>query len=249
MGERQPKSVQDTRTIDLYKGQPLEVFKSRGLLPDLEVSKRLFLPSGVIKGIYGVTGFIIIDKTPEDRFVGYTSDLVGVTWSEKNFEISEEDISHFLNTKEGFKMIRYFALPPSVRSFFERDRFLGDPLIDKCCSEDIPKELDETGPLRLGYAFSSIYEGEVKEMVDNVLLHSNPQLTKDELNDWKNPWEEKAYISFHPWKDFQNILEIGSQSIYAAIFSFDRIIQQFDTNHIMKPRELTQENTSLPSTQ
>lgn len=238
-------SLEQDKEVILYQGQPLEVIRSRSLvLPDSPAARRFFLPSGVVVGCYGVTGFVIFDSRPEKRFVTYTDgEWIGIEYSEndkKYFQISHpgQNPTHFFDTDTGFKMIRYFALPPSVREFFSRDRFLGDPMIDKCCRQGtLPEEFDEV-PSAWNWAFCGASENEIREVTNSVILGANPHLTKEQLEDWEHPWREVIYLSFHPWRDMEHVLTVGADSIYAAIYNFDEVIRRFDKDRKLTPRDL-----------
>ena len=74
-------------------------------------------------GQYGVTGFLIVDTRPEERWESYTNtDLYGVSHSLEHCIHIPDDvrndpvrISHYINTDKGFKMVRYFLIPKNVR--------------------------------------------------------------------------------------------------------------------------------------
>jgi len=236
-------SIEEGRAIVPYQDQALEIVKSRSLvLPDSAAAKRFFLPSGAVVGRYGVIGFLMIDSKPENRYVSYTDgEWAGVTYREEDLKWSypERNPSHYLNTDTGFKMIRYFALPPAVRAFFEKDKYLGDPLIDKCCREGtLPEELDEVKAYG-NYAYWIADQKEVDDLIKSVIHSAYPQVTRDQLQDWKNPLGESVYLSFHPWKDFEDILPMGTDSIQAAIYNFDSVIERFDAQRVLTPRELS----------
>lgn len=238
-------SLEQGREVILYQDQPLEVIRSRSLaLPDSPAARRFSPLSDVVVGRYGVTGFVIVDNRPEKRFVSYNDgDWVGLTYSEderKHFHLSYpgQDPAHFFDTDTGFKMIRYFALPPSVREFFKLDRFLGDPFIDKCCREGtLPEEFDEV-PSAYKWAFWRANEDEIRQVTNSVVLGVNPHVTKEQLEDWNNPWREVVYLSFHPWRDLIHVLTAGVDSIYAAIHNFDEVISRFDRDRRLTPRAL-----------
>jgi len=233
--------------IILYEGNPLERIASSNIVlsndrPLME-QKRLFLASDVVLGEYGVTGFVVVDNKPEDRWISYTeSDEIGVKWSENDtlqFTVWKEGdpnrLSHYLNTSQGFKMIRYFILPSKVRDFFRTDRFLGEPMIDKCAREGtIPDKFDETN-VNPVYAF----HGEERELIDSILEHINPRF--EQIGESRFSWEDfghRVYFSFHPWQVYKPVLGFGEESVVRAIRNFDQFLSRFDEKKKLNRRDL-----------
>src|SRR3989338_2966576 len=88
---------QDNQII-LYEGSPLERITTSDIVlrsdAPLMKQKRFYLASDVVVGEYGVTGFVIVDNKPEDRWISYTDgDELGVRWG-------ENDSVHFMIWKE-----------------------------------------------------------------------------------------------------------------------------------------------------
>ncbi|MBI2632243.1 hypothetical protein HYW75_04525 [Candidatus Pacearchaeota archaeon] len=237
----------ERQEIILYKNKPLERITASNIVlreeTPLMKEKRLFLASDVIVGEYGITGFVAVDNKPEDRWWSYTEgDRIGVKWSVEDSPLlvawkvsNPKRLSHYINTSTGFKMIRYFVLPSSVQEFFRRDKFLGDPLINKCAREGtILEEFDEV-LVNPTYAFS----GEQRELIDGILEHINPRLEK--IGESRLSWEDyghAVYFSFHPWQEYKPILEIGQESIMNSVLNFDKFLSHFDQRKTLKKRVL-----------
>lgn len=228
------------RAVVLYQGAPLEQIGTRALIfpGGRQQESRFFLPEDIVVGRYGVIGFLVIDKTPEQRWVSYTSyDWTGVEVRDYDASWRGGNATHFLNTDQGFKMVRYFILPPSVGDFFAKDKFLGEPLIDKCCREGtLPEEFDE----EKAYPNIAFWSGdEVQEgLIRPVIKASLPELSGDELFSYDWGKNQNSYVSFHPWQDFKYVIGEGQNSIHAAISNFDDVIGKFDTKQLLTPRDL-----------
>lgn len=132
-------------------------------------------------------------------------------------------------------MIRYFILPNNVKDFFRKDKFLGYPMIDKCCREDtLPEEFDET-EVNPVYAFN----GEEIETVDMIITGISPKL--EQIGELRFSWEDfghHPYFSFHPWQVYKPVVEVGEESIVKAIKNFDNFLSRFDQKRILQKRTL-----------
>jgi len=234
------------RSIVLYQGSPIERVDTRTLaFPEgRQGDPRYFVPEDIVVSQYGVIGFLIVDKTPEQRWYSYdNSEWTGV--EVRNIG-PDQNPSHFLNTDAGFKMIRYFMLPPTVGNFFARDRFLGEPMIDKCCREGtLPDEFDEIRADTPGFAFGLkagyLFE-EHQEFVRTVAKASFPDLTDEELDHYDWGKNQYTYLSFHPWQDFKHVISRGMESLLAAMNNFDTVIERFDSKRVLTPRDLLADN-------
>lgn len=242
--------VNTNRAIVLYNGAPLERIDTRALVftDGHQENPRFFIPEDIVAGRYRVIGFLIVDNKPENRWVSYTNgEWTGVEVSEPDMLFKEStNRSHFLNTSRGFKMIRYFILPPNVAEFFEQDKFLGGPLIDKCCREGtLPEEFDEE-PANTNHAFGL---GDGEELTKSVVKASFPELTADEQRRYGWGSNQRAYVSFHPWQDFKFVIQEGQKSIYTAINNFDDILARFDRKRVLPERDLQVTASDIPQIQ
>lgn len=231
------------RAIVLYQGAPLERIDTRALVfqETHQKESRFFIPEDIVIGRYGVIGFVLVDNKPEQRWVSYTnSEWTGVHTGEPEVYLSHsQNTSHFVNTDRGFKMMRYFILPPEVAEFFERDKFLGEPLIDKCCREGtLPEEFDENrADSRYAFGYGGYTEGGI-ELIEAAIRASFPELTEEERARYYWGRNQYAYVSFHPWQEFKYVTQEGQSSIYAAVNNFDDVLTRFDTNKLLSPRDL-----------
>lgn len=245
--------VNTNRAIVLYNGAPLERIDTRALVftDGHQENPRFFIPEYIVAGRYRVIGFLIVDNKPENRWISYTdSEWTDPVTEEEMFFRGKTNRSHFLNTDRGFKMIRYFILPPNVADFFEQDKFLGGPLIDKCCREGtLPEEFDEE-PARTLHAFGSIvYSKGSEEILGSVIKASFLELTTDEQRRYTWGSNQHAYVSFHPWQDFKFVIQEGQKSIYTAINNFDDILARFDRKRVLPERDLQVTASDIPQIQ
>lgn len=249
--------INANRALVLYQGAPLEQIGTRALIfpGGQQQESRFFIPEDIVVGRYGVAGFVVVDKSPEDRWVTYTdSEWSGVGYREDEVRLRVEfegaNPTHFLHTDRGFKMIRYFVLSPQVEDFFAKDRFLGEPLIDKCCREGtLPEEFDEV-PAHTNHAFgNAAFRGVEEDLIDAVIRTTFPDLTEEEMEMYSHGRNQYAYVSFHPWQEFKYVIGEGQNSIYAAISNFDEVIGRFDTKQLLTPRDLRVTSADNPQIQ
>lgn len=228
--------------------EPLSNVSREDLNRQMLESERIFLASDVMVSKYGIVGYLVVDNQPEDREVSYTeSEHTGMTLDnfatfgtehilvynpqtgEKEFSSDEVRLSHYFQTHKGFKMLRRFILPKGVASFFAKDRFFGDPAIDRCCREGtLPEDYDEEiADLR---CLSLHAEKESIEKIDKIIL---PYFIREPFVNERG-WErenflERTYISFHRWPFYSEVLGEGTESIKKALDNFDIILSKFDT--------------------
>lgn len=230
--------------IVLYEGSPLERIAASavGLETVAKPLKKpqIYLASDVIVGAYGVTGFVLVDIKPERRWVSYTnSDWFGVTFETSGnhllkFEVESDPVrrAHFFDTNEGFKMIRYFIMPDNVQEFFTRDKFLGEPMVDKCCRDGtLPEDYDED-PVSSNHA---IYD-ESGDILEAVLKTINPSFGVPAFSTER--MGHRIYFSFHSWQLYKPVLEVGEESVVRAIRNFDTFLSRFDQTKQLQRREL-----------
>lgn len=224
-----------------YQGSHLEAIQTRSLVfaEGHQKESRLFIPGDIAISRYGVIGFVIIDSKPEKRWISYQDySAIGVP-HETAAPIYNDKALHYTNTDHGFKMIRYFILPPKVGEFFAQDKFLGRPMIDKCClDETLPEDFDESVANPSHLAFGDIYSDGTEELLMTIARACYPQLTQDELKQYERNHNQYAYLSFHPNQDFQFATHEGQNAVYAALSNFDDFIARFDTNQTLEVRDL-----------
>ncbi len=255
-------------SLVLYEGMPLERIAAGAIVPydtlkEL-VHSRFHIEGDVVIGDYGVTGFLIIDERPEKRWESYTDgNLWFVPHSTECGHLPEQAITdpfrraHYLNTDLGFKMIRYFLLPPKIKEYFEKDQFIGEGLIRKCCEEGVPEFYDEERALRVfGALMAEPAEGE--RLVDGVVAGMRAHLEDIWKDERKNPYEvdfaRHAYMSFHPGQHREDVVNFGKQSIMNVVGNFDRMIAMMDRGNSLQRQQLNREGNdcrflALPSGQ
>lgn len=227
-----------------YQDTSLAVIEPRSLaLPETPERKRFFLPTDVLISRYGVIGLMLLDTRPEQRWINYTDgEYIGIRTSEESVSFEERDdrvrLSHYIDTETGFKIIRYFVLPPVVSDFFKRDKFLGDPIIDKCCrDETLPEELDEI-PADPTWAFGT-YSGGTEDFVDSIIQSACTNIKPEELQRYLQRTNHRTYVSFHAWENLQEVQIEGEKSLVAALNNFDNVLERFDTKDVV-PKKLQQ---------
>ena len=145
------------RAVIVYEGSPVEKIGTRALaFPEVHQKEpRFFLPEDIVVSRYGIIGFLIVDNHPEQRNVTYANpEWTGIKIDEYTLGLGDKKNSpHFFKTDKGFKMVRYFILPPNVGDFFAQDKYLNEAMIDKMCrQETFAEEFDEE-PEKLKWVF------------------------------------------------------------------------------------------------
>lgn len=257
--------VSGQSSVILYEGSPLERIAASAVLPRNKdvlqefLHSRFFLPSDIVMGRYGVTGFLIIDTRPEERWESYTdTNLYYISHSlDHRIHIPDEDrndpirVSHYINTDKGFKMIRYFLLPNNVRTFFESDEDLGEPMVRKCC-RTIPKWFDEDEAREVFGELSGDEEGD--KLVAAIIEGITPRLRQIGETELKRyDFKHQRYLSFHPWRFVKDVLAVGEDSIVEAIGNFDKFLGTMDRRGVLRKRNLqtngaAEYRLALPST-
>jgi hypothetical protein len=241
--------------IELYQGNPIERIPNEKLtLREKLGAETLFLASDVTVGQYGQLGFVVIDTKPEKRYLGYfDGEDIGRTYETEGEMLSIQypdpnRQSHFLNTNIGFKMIRYFVLPPSVSDFFAREKNIGDAYIQKCLAEDsIPDDFDEVraNPFHVFGPYEAEMQG--KSLIKAVLDRVNQGGNLKEKFDPSRMFGRHCYASFFPWQVQVPVLEQARISILEGVSKLDHIISVLDNNNALAKRDLEPEPSNLPA--
>ncbi len=245
-------------SIVLFQGSPLEKIAASAVVPrnilfDL-VHSRFFIGNDeIVMGDYGVAGFLIIDTRPEERWERNSDDnLFGVSHTlEHCVHLPEEArqnpfrLAHFINTHQGFKMIRYFLIPNNVKGLLSRDKYFGDPAIDKCCQEaGMPEYLDEEESYFVFSSHSSIdIYSEGEKLIRGVVEGIKPRWQGiGESNFGEYDFRRQSYLSFHAWQFYTQCLRIGQDSVVAAISNFDNLLSVIDKRGVLQKRGLSKED-------
>ena len=147
-------------------------------------------------------------------------------------------LAHYINTDKGFKMIRYFLIPHNVKEFLLQDKFLGEPMIDKCCGETpMPEWFDEEKAIEVFESFKGDDEG--YRLISSVIEGITPKLKQiGETKFGKRDLRHEHYLSFHPWQFYQTVIQVGEASVIAAIGNFDKILSMLDGRGTLMRRDL-----------
>lgn len=239
----------ENNKVILYQGAPLEKIAASEIVlvskdKPLMEQQRMFLASDIVVGEYGVAGFVLVDNQPEDRWLSYDDgSKTGVPWCDTDslhFVIWKDKephrLSHYIDTSQGFKMIRYFVLPSNIKEFFKTDKYLGEPVIDKCvCDGTLPEDFDEE-KVNPFYAFR---EGKERELINKIVSHINPRF--EQIGELRFSWEDfghHVYFSFHPWQVYKPVLEAGEESVIRAVRNFDECLSRFDNRKKLQKKIL-----------
>ena len=190
---------------------------------------RFFLPSNIVVGRYGVVGMLVVDSKPRQRHTSYhDTEWTGVDIEESDiWDLESYDLvrrAHFLNTDQGFSIIRAFALPSHVADLFARDRFLGDPFIEKCaCDGTFDAPFDEE---RAATNLNPV--DEALSLIEAVAFAGwqTAGITDPKMSDWR---QIRTWLSFHGWFAFTPAIEQGQLSLQRAIGNFDTLLQRVAT--------------------
>lgn len=239
--------------IVLYRGAPLEKIASSAIVSPqnyaLLQEDRLHLASDVIIGKYGVAGFVLVDNKPKKRWKSYVDpEWQGVGYHpdepmlmhDEEFANNPFRQSHFLETDKGFMMLRYFVLPSKIKEFFDKDKYLGEPVIRKFCLEGtLPEEFDEEeAHIRNLYYHSSREAASINSIIDSI----NPNLKK--VGDFysTNLIGHYAFISFHRWPFYMPVVKAGEEAVVRSIRNFDEGLSKFDSKSRLSRLELDSAN-------
>ena len=206
-------------------------------------------------GKYGVTGFLIVDTRPEERYESYTdSNLYGVSHSIEHCQHIPPEVrgdplqlSHFIETDKGFKMIRYFIIPENARGVFGRDKHLGPALIKKCLEDcGIPEWFNDEEAYEVFTYDKDYISGEVEgeKLVGKVKENIIERLRSigETLSEYRGG--HHAYVSFHPWQYYKDAIGVEESSIVTAIANFDRALSMLDKKGTLQKRNLQTESES-----
>lgn len=242
------EALPEGSSLVIRRDQHLERVSATNLLTksvtDLPTRQgQVFLASDIVTGDYGVTAFILVDAAPEDRWVEY-SHAHPLTPCTQGGSYDDREPTHFFHTRNGFKMIRNFILPETVKRFFEQDRFLGEPMIQKCCLDGtIPDDFDEEPvdpEFTIAQSIGDFYDRYEKLKIKKAQAERIMHLISPDLEQLENPDSYKrTFLSFHAWWDYyQRVLASGQESLYLAVANFDEVLSRFDQREVLIRRGL-----------
>ncbi len=212
--------------LSLWQGSPLSLAIPKEIVATAFAQPRFFIPTNVLISQYGIVGMLIADNKPESRKVSYSeSEWIGVSASEEQFHTNGDPVrkAHYANTENGASFIRAFALPANVREVFARDKFLGEPMIDKCIDDEtVPEEFDE---LELGQ--SERPASEACDLITAVASAGWQAAGITEIGAFEKHYL-RARISFHGWFAFQQAVDIAQTGIISALRNFDEFLGHLD---------------------
>lgn len=223
-----------------YRGQPLERITSRDLvrLEDLKIPiPRFYLAGNVYVGTFNQAGFVIVDNTPELRPSWIGSDYMSRWWTPERVQddidggFLKEEERGFYDTTGGMAALRFFAISKQLMEIFDRDSYLGLPMIRKICSENIvPNEFYELEVFpekeqSLGsYGHGDITLGrtlkEELERVVNIALRPVKERTGAEC-------EYFPYVVYFPTQLYGRVTQTLEESVQEAVARFDEFGRKF----------------------
>lgn len=214
----------DTDVV-LWKGSLTQALVSRAGANSPIIQSRFFIPSEVLVSRYGVVGMLIVDSKPDHRKVSYTNtEWIGLDCTEDSLEFKDYDPvrrAHFVGTERGLSIIRVFGLPSQVADVFEKDSFLGEPMIAKCaCDRTFDVEFDEE-PAKFNW---NPVDGAMP-LIQTVALAGweSAGLPHDTVKQWR---QFRTWLSFHGWFAFEQAVGQAQQSLERAIYNFDNFLQR-----------------------
>ena len=242
-----------SRDIVIYRGAPVARIALNQLIQRLTPDARTVnLMSDIFTSDYGVTGFLLLDSQPEGGRGYYPNGEFGWYCNEEEWKSSceagiyENDLRvkcknvPFPGT---FKMVRYFIMPEKVGDLFRGDKFLGEPMINKICIEDlVPEEFDE-------HRFTNILAEEKAQEYAELLEQICGENILN-LGIYFGHKDHRAYQSFHLFSPLFPIRDIAQEAVVKALARFDQFIARFDTAEKLKDsrQNLTIENgTQYPT--
>lgn len=219
----------ENQSIVLWRGDVLPLLANQALENSPIIQTRFFLPGEVLVSRYGIVAMLVVDSRPKHRKVSYTdTEVTGINWSEKwhRENITGYDPirrAHFVNTEEGFSIIRAFALPPQVVKIFKSDGFLGEPMIAKCvCDQAFDMPFDE---MEASTNQSPIEEAlPLIEAVAFAVWEAARIPADFEMYEWQ---QYRTWLSFHGWFAFAQAIEQGQLALTRAVSNFDSFLQRF----------------------
>ncbi len=208
---------------------------------------RFFLPAEVIVGRYGVVGMVIADNRPEYRWVSYDDgEWTGIGYRESDMYGVTDPVkrAHFLNTESGFSLLRTFALPAQIAEVFDRDKFLGEPMIEKCACDSVFDEGVEFDERRALPEYQPVKNAlPLMETIAQAAWHS-AGIPGDKTYEWK---QYRTWISFHGWFVFSQAIVQAQLALEKAIGNFDYFLSR-QAAHIQPytSTELIRTSNALP---
>lgn len=218
-------------------------------LPDQQT--RYYLAAPIYRSSFGIEGYLLVDHHPEQRWHSYTDgNCTGVPYHIGEPSYCDHDVpptndpirlAHFLNTDQGFKLVRFFHLPEAVIKAFAEDKFLGDRLIEKCIQDRTLPEYFDEDPVSIHYL-----DQEDRQSIGRTLAVINSaynELAADWVADVP---PHRLYFSFHPWPWASLVIKIGEESIAKALVNFDRTLESLNPRVILERRQFVLQDGQSP---
>ena len=230
------------RSVELYNGVAIERVPPSALV--LPRTPRFSLATAIYVGRYGEVGMGIIDRRPEKRWTTYSDlDFIGSHYTEADIEGDSnvrERPHHYLDTDQGFKVVRFVALPEAVNAFFVHERHIGAGLINKCIMDTLPEEFDEV-EAHQAWAFDATGNSKVvKELLYAAVKLGNQTLIDNKSTDGIADYVGRyPYVSFHKFEDEADVMNQVACSVPASLANLDSIIGLFGRTETMPPRYIS----------
>ncbi|MDB5259005.1 MAG: hypothetical protein JWO73_213 [Candidatus Taylorbacteria bacterium] len=186
-----------------------------------------FIPTPIQISADGIVAMLIVDTQPEKRWVSYSDvNYSGIECGEGSTDASHSPVrrAHYIDTHRGFSLLKVFILPPKIEELFGKDRFLGEPFIEKCVLDgvfDPGIELDEE---RVWCSF-----GSVTNALDLITVTLDQSWKAAGMPEYCDSIAERKcrfrnWISFHAWFAFPQTIELADASILRALGNFDTLL-------------------------
>lgn len=235
------------KSVVQFKGVPIErIDFTNQQLARPNQQERYYLAAPTYRSSFGVEGYLLMDHHPEERWHSYTEgDCIYIPYrtgesSYCNHDVPPTDdpvrLSHFFNTGQGFKLVRFFHLPEAVAQAFGEDTFSGDHLIEKCTSDrTLPNNFDE---VQVALKFLGAEEHGALKSLGRALTLVNPAYSELTVERYLTVPAHRVYFSFHPWPWYNVVIKIGEESIIKALINFDSVLERMNPKVALERREL-----------
>ncbi len=219
-----------------YKGISLERLSGRDLVRPGDLAAkptRFYLAGNVYVGSFNQAGFVVVDKKPGPRpywigseiMMGYTPEEIQ---KDIKYGVIKEEERYFFDTTGGLAALRLFALSRQLMDIFDRDRFLGIPMIRKMCEQGVvPDEFHELDarPERMEPIFDYVNFGG-RELTDELYqVASNALRPVAERTGQK--YEFFPYVTYFPPQAYPIVVPTLEESAQEVVSRFDEFGKRF----------------------
>ncbi len=222
-----------------YRYQSLERITAREIVTSNTLKlylPRFYLAGSVYAGQFNQAGFVIVDRTPQERPYWGGSNILRYSPQQVKEEIQKhkeygtgagipEEEKYFYDTTRGMAALRFFAVSKQLTDIFEKDDLLGEPMIKKICQDNVvPKDFHEL-EIFPSDSRKSILEynpnaNDELGVVVNIILGPLKKRTETE-------YKHFPYVTYFPTQAYGIITQTLEESIQEVVLRSDRFGNQF----------------------